>query len=193
MDEFLHLLRRVAASVAEAQAFYQTWFTFRGDNKALPTYYHDMNDYRYVDFFNTVNAGTYQLMYIALGCLFDTDDRAASIRNLRMELEGKGRKDLADKIELELSPYTDLVRSIMTIRAQLIAHKQRSAFSEKVHEGNEVVPDEVGRLIEKCCVLVNEVYEEFYNGGGTRLCSAETRRFENAAFNMLDVLRNGRS
>jgi len=115
MDEIRYLLRRMADSANAAQAHYQIWFTLRGDGKALPEYLDDMNDSRYVDFFHANNAGHYKLMYIELGCLFDTDSRSASFRNLKTSLGERGYNPIIEKIDDALSQYTNLVSSILTI------------------------------------------------------------------------------
>lgn len=86
MSGLENLVRRITDSANAAQAHYQIWFTLRGKGKALPRFYDDVNDSRYVDFFHATNAGHYKLMFIELGCLFDPDDRAASIRNLKAAL-----------------------------------------------------------------------------------------------------------
>lgn len=193
LDEFWHLLRRVAESVTAAQANYQVWFTLKGEGKALPEYYNDMNDGAYVDFFHVINAGTYKLMFIELGCLFDTDDRSSSIRNLKKSLREIGRDDLATKLELGLKDFSHLVSNILTIRSKLMAHKELGCLSEDVHATNEVIPDGIGHLIRKCAVLVNEINSEIFDMSGILMCSVETMRYENATFNMLQTLQKGRS
>lgn len=193
MDDLKHLLRRVADSVTAANSHYEIWFTLRGQGKALPDYHKDMNDHRYVDFFHVINAGTYKLIFIELGCLFDTDDRAASIRNLKSKLEEAGRKDLVAIIERQLDGQSQLVSNILTIRSKLMAHKELGAFSAEVHKENGVTPDDIGALIQKCCAALNEINEKLYGNNAVLLCSTGTLRFENATFGLLNVLRDGRS
>jgi hypothetical protein len=193
MDELEHILGRVSDSIAAAQAYYQIWFTLRGENKALPDYYKDMNDYRYVDFFHAINAGTYKLMFIEFGCLFDTDDRSTSIRSLKEKLNEINRKDLSSYIEKELTGYEKLVSNLITIRSKLMAHKEIGAFSEDVHKENGVVPNEIGKLINTCASLINHIDEEVYGSNGYLLCSASTLRYERATFSMLKVLKKGRN
>lgn len=193
MDELKHLLRRVADSVNAAYAHYEIWFTLRGQGKALPDYYDDMNDHRYVDFFHAINPGTYKLMFIELGCLFDTDPKSASIRNLKNQLELDGRKDLSEEIGKQLDAYSKLVSRILTIRSKLMAHKELGALSTDVHKANGVKPDEIRDLIYKCRSVLNEVNEKLFGNSDALLCSTGTLRFENATFELLKVLRNGRS
>lgn len=193
MDDFRHLLDRVGDSVVAAQANYQIWYTLRVQGQALPEYYDDMNDYRYVDFFHVISTGAYKLMFIELGCLFDSDERSASMENLRKQLVQIGREDLAAKIQKSLRPFNKLVSNIITIRSKLMAHKELGACSEAIHSKFGVVPNQVGTLIMLCCSLLNEVNTEINNEFSTLLCSADTQRFEQATFNLLRTLRSGRS
>ncbi|MES3007564.1 MAG: hypothetical protein V4751_07325 [Pseudomonadota bacterium] len=191
MTDLQKLLRRIADSLNAAQAHYQIWFTLRGDGKALPDYYDEMDDYRYVDFFEASNAGHYKLMYIELGCLFDSDTRAASIRNLKEKLKKLGRSDLVSKIENELAPFTQLVSNIIVIRGKLIAHKEIGADSKDVHAAFSVVPDRICDLIGKSCTLIDSIHKELF--GQSESIAFETDRFEKATFELLNVLRRGRS
>jgi hypothetical protein len=67
INEIKGLFDRIVDSVNAAQAHYQIWFTLRGQGKALPEFHSDMNDYRYVDFFEASNAGHYKLMFTRTG------------------------------------------------------------------------------------------------------------------------------
>lgn len=191
MSDLENLVRRIADSANAAQAHYQIWFTLRGEGKALPRFYDDMNDSRYVDFFHATNAGNYKLMFIELGCLFDPDNRAASIRNLKATLHQEGRGDLVNRVEASLAGYGQLVSGILTIRSKLIAHKEISAESTDIHSQAGVIPNEIGKLLNICCGLINEIATELFPQIG--LLATETNRYEQATFELLEVLRNGRS
>ena len=191
MNEVRELLSRMADSVNSARAHYQIWFTLRGEGKALPEYYQDMNDYRYVDFFHASNAGHYKLMFIELGCLFDADTRAASMRNLKGALIACGRKDIAKGIDEVLSGYNELVSGILTIRSKLMAHKDIGARSEDIHAQSNIVPNELKKLIDVCSALISQINGELFGVGYT--LAAVTDRFERATFELLKVLKNGRA
>lgn len=193
MEYLEELLKRIGQSVTAAYAHYETWFTLRGEGKALVDHYDEMNDHRYVDFFHAVNSGSYKLIFIELGCLFDNDDRSASIRNLKVALETLGRNDLVQLIEQKLGSYGDLVSNILTIRSKLMAHKEMGLSSEVVHRKYGVVPNDIKALIEECCGMINEVRKQATGSDHPLLCATTTRRFENATFELLDVLRKGRS
>ncbi len=191
MNDIQYLLRRMADSANAAQAHYQIWFTLRGDGKALPGHLDDMNDYRYVDFFHANNAGHYKLMYIELGCLFDTDSRSASFRNLKTSLKERGYDLIIEKIDNALSKYKQLVSSILTIRSKLIAHKEIGAESEDIHKNNGIIPNQVKQLLSSICSLINEIDSELFGNNGVLLAS-KSDRYERATFSLLEVLRNGR-
>jgi hypothetical protein len=192
MEELKTLLIRMSDSANAAQAYYQIWFTLRGQGKAIPEYYDDMNDYRYVDFFHAINSGNYKLIFLELGCIFDSDTRTASFRNLKTALAAEGHNDIVNDINCALAPFSALVASAITIRAKLIAHKEIGAFSTEVHQSNSVIPNEIGNLINVSCNLINDINIRLF---GTRSCllATTTDRFERATFQMLEVLRRGRS
>lgn len=192
MEEVSALLRRLADTANAAQAHYQIWFALRGHGKALPRYYQDMNDFRYVDFFHASNAGHYKLMFLELGCLFDSDSRAASFRNLKNTLAAKGHNELVARIDDILQPFSDLVSNALTIRSRLIAHRELSAASEVVHQENAVVPNDIGKLLLQCCTLINEIDAQISGGTGCRIATTSDR-FERATLGLLEVIRNGRS
>lgn len=191
MNDVRELLSRMADSVNAARAHYQIWFTLRGGGKALPEYHQDMNDYRYVDFFHASNAGHYKLIFIELGCLFDTDTRSASMRNLKRALVACGRKDITRGIDDVLSGYSELVSGILTIRSKLIAHKDIGAKSEDIQDQSNIVPNELRKLIDVCSGLISQINGELTGVGYT--LAAVTDRFERATFELLKVLRNGRT
>lgn len=191
MDDLRTLLTRMADSANAARAHFQIWFTLRGVGKALPEYYQDMNDYRYVDFFHASNAGHYKLLFIELGCLFDTDSRSASMRNLKQTLTDRKRADIVSRVDVALQEYKDLVSGVLTVRSKLIAHKEIGAKSEEVHAQSGLIPNEVGKLIDVTCALINNIYEELFDDRQPIVGIID--RFEEATFQLLKVLRNGRS
>lgn len=192
MEEIRALLKRMSDSANAAQAHYQIWFTLRGHGKALPEYYDDMTDFRYVDFFHASNSGNYKLMFLELGCLFDSDTRAASFRNLKTSLTAEGHNDIVNCINSALTPFSELVANAITIRSRLIAHKEVGASSTEVHQSNSVIPDEVGNLLHVSCNLINDIDARLFGSTGC-LLAATTDRFERATFELLEVLRRGRS
>lgn len=192
MEELQNLLIRLAHAANAAQAHYQTWFALRGEGKALPEYYSEINDFRYVDFFHASNIGHYKLMFIELGCLFDPDPRAASFRNLKRCLAEQEFNDLVDRINDSLAPFSQLVSNALTIRSKLIAHREISASSESVHEENGVIPDQISNLLNICSELINEVNGRVF-GDSELLIATTTNRFEFATMGLLKTLRNGRS
>lgn len=191
MSEIKILLSRLADSARAAQAHYQVWFTLTRKGKALPEYHKDINDLRYVDFFHATNPGHYKIMIIELGCLFDTDARAASFRNLKKKLKEANKGHIVNKIDHALYGYEKLVSNILTIRSKLIAHKETDAKGIDIYKKYGVVPTKIGKLISICCSLINDINTELY--GGDTILAPVTDRFEKATFRLLETLRNGRS
>ena len=192
MDELRNLLNRVADSCNAARAHYQIWFTLRGEGKARSEYLGDMNESAYVDFFHANNSGHYKLMFIELGCLFDPDDRVASLSNLKVKLNEADFQELVEKINGTLGQHHDLVRNVLTIRSKLIAHKEIGADSETIHRQFGVVPDQVGKLLSECGALLNELNEEVF-GCQSNLLAFSSNRYESATYALLEALRKGRS
>lgn len=183
----------MADSANAANAHYQIWFTLRGEGKALPKFHKDMNDFRYVDFFHASNSGHYKLIFIELGCLFDSDDRAASFKNLKKALEKRGQMKLIGKIESRLNNYKDIVSKVKTIRSKLIAHKDLTVDVKKTYrEKNGITPDQICDLIKTSCVLLNELNQELI-GKNNNPIAIESDRCEKATFSLLEVLNKGRS
>ena len=186
------MLRRVADSANAAQAHYQIWFTLRGAGQALPEYYQEMNNGSYVDFFHAANSGNYKLMYIELGCLFDTDPKSTSIRNLKALLTEQGHNHYVNKIDAELREFASLVPKMLTIRSKLIAHKEFGASSEKIHQKYGVIPNEIGRLLDNVCGLLNDINAALFDSGGS-LIAVASKRYERATFALLKTLRKAGS
>ncbi|WP_121490784.1 AbiU2 domain-containing protein [Cupriavidus plantarum] len=130
-------------------------------------------------------------MFIELGCLFDTDSRAASMRNLKCALIACDRRDLVSRIDDALSGYKDLVSGVLTVRSKLIAHKDIDAKSEEVHAQANLVPNQMGRLIDVCSELISGINGELFGVG--HMLAAVTDRFERATFELLKVVRKGRA
>jgi len=193
MDDIKYLLKRMAESANAAKAHYQIWFTLRGEGKALPKFRKDINDFRYVDFFHASNSGHYKLIFIELGCLFDSDGRAASFKNLKEALKHTEKINLIQKIESSFSHYKNTVSKVKTIRSRLIAHKDLNAEIKKTYkEKNGITPDQIRDLIETSCVLINELNQEIIGKGNNPIAN-ESNRYENATFSLLEVLKKGRS
>lgn len=192
MNQINVSLDRIADSLNAASAAYQIWFTLRGTGKALPDFLDDMNDYRYVDFFHASNSGHYKLMFIEIACLFDSNEGTDSIRNLKTMLESSGHESVATKISNELGKFSDLVSNMKTIRSRLIAHKESYVSPGDLYDKHKIKPDEIGQLIYETAKMINWTNKQI-NGEQSILIANETDRYEKATFNLLKVIKNGRS
>lgn len=192
MRDLKELVDRVAQSAHAGNAHFNIWFTLCGADKALPKHYEDMNDPRYREFFRASGAGHYKLIFIELGCLFDSDTRAASFRALRAALIESDFSQEAERIQSVLAGYESMIPKILTIRSKLIAHKEIGANSEAVHGQNGVTPSQIGALLAASCDLINEVVDCLYDRGFVPNADA-SNRLQKQTLALLQVLNRGRS
>lgn len=182
----------VRDTLVNSMGHYQIWFTLRGSGKALENYYSDMNDYRYVDFFLASNTAHFNMMFIEIACLFDNSNDSYSIRNLKKLLRQEGLNDLANKFENHLTPYRELVSSIKTIRSKLVAHKNTRINEKELFDRHHVVPDRIKALLNELALLMEEL-EGVISGDSSTHSVGVTKKWEQATFNLLEVLRAGRN
>ncbi|TQV65681.1 hypothetical protein FKG94_28310 [Exilibacterium tricleocarpae] len=183
---------RVVASHTAATAHYQIWFTLRGKGKALETYYGDMNDRRYVDFFHAANSGNYKLMFIEAASLFDSDERAASIRKLKQLLSREGFGCISNEFDEKLRQYFNLVSNIKIIRSKIIAHKDIDTNPEDLYKKYGIIPNDIRDLLDVCGGLLQKAERAIANNySGSFVCT--TNRFERATYSILEALHNGRN
>ncbi len=192
VSELEQCFERVRDSANAALAHYQIWFALRGKGNAIDTHYDVMNDYRYVDYFHAANSGHYKMMFIEVGCLFDSDDRASSFRVLRGMLEEAGEGDLAKELRERLVPFTELVKNMKTIRSKLIAHKEHSVDPPELYKKYGIKPDDIGSMLNVCVELLGKVENALF-GQSSSSSVVSTDRFHRATFALLDVLKAGRS
>jgi hypothetical protein len=185
MSEARNMLGDLSDEAGAARAHFHTWWALR--NLALPDFYEAMNDYTYVDFFHTSNAGNYKLFFLTLSKIFDRDPRVSGISHLKEALRQEGYQQLASELEARLIPLTSSVARVMNIRSKTIVHNDRTLSREKVYEINGITPDEIKALIDSTCELLNMVAR----GLGITNVISEGARFEKATLAMLERLRDG--
>ena len=191
-EDLTECFKHVRDSLNSAMAHYQIWFTLRGEGKAIKNYLNDMSDYRYVDFFHAANSGNYKLMFIETACLFDSDDRTQSIRNLKSLMNKYGLSNIADKFENMLKPYAELVSNIKTIRSRVIAHKEADVDPSELYKKHGIKPDDIKDLLNLTAELLRELESNLTNNSSSHSVGA-TDRWERATFNLLKSLKAGRS
>lgn len=191
-EELKECFNSVRDSSVAAIAHYQIWYTLRSEEKAIKYHFDDMDDYRYADFFLAVNSGNYKLMFIETACLFDSDERTHNIRNLKSLLKINNLNEIAGKFDSELSPYSELVSNIKTIRSKLIAHKEANLDPKELYKKHGIKPDDIKSLLNTVAELLREVELILTNNSSSSTC-ATTDRWENATYNLLEMLKNGRN
>ena len=154
-NALIECFKHVVNSLNSAMAHYQIWFTLRGDGKAIKTHLDDMNDFRYVDFFQAANSGNYKLMFIEAACLFDSDNRTQSIKNLKLLMRENGLRHISDKFENKLKPYATLVSNIKTIRGRIIAHKEAGIDPKDLYKKHGIAPNDIKDLLNLTAELLS--------------------------------------
>lgn len=181
----------VRNSQNSALAHYQIWFTLRGKGKAIEEYIDDMNDYRYVDFFQAANSGNYKLIFIETSCLFDSDERTHNIRTLKTAMIENDLTELAERFDQKLKPFSRLVSNMKTIRSKIIAHKEAYVDPSELYKKHGIKPDEIKDLLNTTAELLSDL-ESRLRGNSSTCSVGPTDRWERATFNLLDALRTGR-
>lgn len=190
-QQLLDAFKAVRDSVNASMGHYQIWFTLRGKGKAIEEYLGDMNDCRFVDFFFAANIGHYKLMFIEIACLFDSGGGSHRVRNLKSLMRPNGLDDLAEKFDKQLKPYDSLVSNIKTVRSKIIAHKDIGVDEEDLYKKHGIKPNEIKELLGTIASLMREL-ETVITGDASCHSVGPTDRWENATYNLLEVLRAGR-
>ncbi len=191
-EELVECFQHVRDSQNSALAHYQIWFTLRGKGKALDEYFEDMDDDRYVDFFHAANSGNYKMMFIETSCLFSSDGRTHNIRALKSTMINNGLSELAKRFDQELKPFTKLVSNMKTIRSKIIAHKEAYVYPSQLYKKHGIKPNEIRDLLNTTAELLMDL-ESKITGDSSGHSVGPTDKWERATFNLLDVLRTGRS
>lgn len=188
MDELEKFLEKLKDSVLAGYAYHQTWFALMGDGKAWSHYLHVMNKGTRSDFFQVIKSGLYKLMFVEAGCIFDTDGRTASIRNLKLHLSDINRSDLVSEIDRVLAPHCEVAKKMVAIRTRLIAHKDTKAESISLHEKYGLTPNEIKHVYSDLGVLMNTLHSNLFGKTSFVFCPTGTERFENSLLEILDSL-----
>lgn len=190
-NDLAQCFKDVIDSQNSALAYYQIWFTLRGEGKAIDKYLSDMNDYRYVDFFHAAGSGNYKLMFIETACLFDSDERTHNIRVLKALMAQNGLTDLVDKFDQELKPFEKLVSNIKTIRSKVIAHKEAYVDPGDLYKKHGIKPNDIKALLNTTAELLREL-EAILTNNSSSHSVGPTDRWERATFSLLDALKTER-
>jgi len=190
-DDLTECFNNVRDTFNSALAHYQIWYTLRGKGKAIENYIHEMDDYRYVDFFLAANSGNYKLMFIETASLFDSDNRTQSIRSLKTLMNTYGLNEISDKFEKNLKPYSELVSNIKTIRSRVIAHKEAGIDPSELYNKHGIKPDDIRDMLNIVADLLRELESMLTNNSNSHSVGA-TDRWEQATFKLLESLHSER-
>lgn len=147
--------------------------------------YHD-----YLDFFHASISGNFKLMFLEIGNLFDSDTRSSGVANLKTCLVEQGFHDFKDHIESKLSPYTMLVKHIISIRNKLMAHKDIDADSDVIFKKYGITPNEIGQLLVDLGLSLQKIEHHLNNDSSfTNICLND--RYHDATINLLKILKRG--
>ena len=179
-------LLHVQEDASAARAFFHTWKALdmaRGEAGLLAT----MLDHRHVDFFVTVMDGCFRLAFLSLRKMFDRNGRSASLGLLYRRLGKDDHADLVREIENLLADHGDTIRKIKLVTNKTVAHNDLASSSE-ILEDASVTPDQIERLIDASCRILNNIGERL--GFPDRI--SEGDRNEQAVQHLLDSLHDGR-
>ena len=179
-------LLHVQEDASAARAFFHTWKALdmaRGEAGLLAT----MLDHRHVDFFVTVMDGCFRLAFLSLRKMFDRNGRSASLGLLSRRLGKDDHADLVREIENLLADHGDTIRKIKLVTNKTVAHNDLASSSE-ILEDASVTPDQIERLIDASCRILNNIGERL--GFPDRI--SEGDRNEQAVQHLLDSLHDGR-
>lgn len=171
-----------------AKAHSQIWWALR--NRALPDFYHVMNNEGVRLFFHASNAGHYKLMFVALGKIFDSDSRASGVRALKETLRSEGKVSVANQIEADLAPISGLVEKVLLLRNRTVVHNEQDLPRDQAYQLNGgVTANQVRDVINAVGEAINAAAEAV--GYPCRVTISDG--FEDATLRMLEMLRAGQA
>lgn len=184
-QEILHSLIEEANA---AKAHYQVWWALR--NLALPDFYSTMNNEKIRLFFHASNSGSYKLIFVALGKIFDTDTRASGLRSLKAALRLEGHSAVARSLETQLDAVAPLITRIMSLRNRTIIHNENNLSRQQAYMLNGgITANNVRDVISAVGDAINDVADAIR-------CPIRVtvgNGFERATLAMLDKLRVGQT
>ena len=165
--ETRYALSRVRQEASAARAFYYTWWALncaRGDTQLSNT----MNNSYYVDFFSLALAGTFRLVFVSLGAVFDTNLKTMCMHHLIRILP----KDDSDRLKILCKKHQNTIEGIWKIRSKTIAHNDPETVGSVFCEAG-VTPNQIKGLIDDTCEEINAIatrppYKFNHISGGSR-------------------------
>lgn len=147
------ITHRLIEEGTKARSYFQIWWVL--NNRAyFLDYASTMEHWEYSDFFVAASPGYFTLFVLALGKMFDRDERSAGFYSLRSALEQEGQSEIAKQIRTALAPLTVQVQRLMEIRNQSVVHNSFGIPRDQVYEKNGITIDELRSLVETTCQCI---------------------------------------
>lgn len=127
------------------------WWTLNREHK---NYLKIINHKDYGAFFSAVRFACNRNIYLSIGKIFDRDTRTSSLKNLKIELEGDMKPDLAKLIDNLLCDegVIKTLNRLKQVRNQYVAHNQTQPTDKGSRTWDETID-----LIKKTCKVINQV------------------------------------
>lgn len=141
------VLADIEVSVNEASQHCEIWWAlgFTENRKK----YQDVFEHEdFNKFLHTSYIANQMAMFMALSRAFDSSTNTSSFRQLKLLLNNADLKELSEYIADNLCIHQAVVKKILDIRCQLLAHTQTNQQDKEVLKRNGIKPSEIKALIE---------------------------------------------
>ena len=180
-DKILHDL---LDSAIEAKAHYQIWWALA--NRARPRYVRSMN--RFADFFIACQRALFDGMIIHIAHLYDRQRSSSSIEAYLRHAKSHLPTSVVSSVKTQLTQFQGIVRAILTIRHNIVAHKCAGLSERAVFKQAGVTPNQMRDLIHASVRIV----ESFRRAKGWTNGVFDNERFEQSTLGLLKALDVGR-
>lgn len=150
------MLSDIEMSINEASSHYEIWWALGfSENREKYRDVFEHADFNY--FLHTSYVANEIAMFMALSRTFDSCDKSSRMRELKVQLNEAGIDHLAKDIDEALLPHQSIVKKVLDIRSQLIAHTQMDQTDSSVLKRNGITPKEIKELIETAKAVLMKV------------------------------------
>lgn len=176
-------LRRIRGEASAARAFFHTWRALNsalGDSQLRYT----MNNHHYVDFFRVAKVGSFRLIFVSLGKIYDKRGDSISFKYLASCLNDADRACLVEVCQA----YEPTIVAIRSVRNRTMAHNDFQD-ADAVFREAEITLDQIENLIDATCEAINAIATK-PEYGFNRIAGGQ--RNERAVGYLLDALVDSR-
>lgn len=183
MRQACAITHRLIEEGTKARSYFQVWWVL--NNRAYPAYASTMEHWEFADFFYAASPGYFTLFMLALGKMFDLDERSAGFQSLRATLAQEGKPEIAEQIRTTMAPYAPQARRVMEIRNRSLVHNSFGVPRDAVYEANAITIDELRGLVDATCQCISAAAAALDIHGH----ALASERVANATLNVLEGLR----